>query len=81
MDDGYGWSDRVEMTGVFKEDSRGFNLSIDNPFKRDDYSDMRFTLEIIGVYTANIRQIDFINIDRWTEDLINDFIEAIEANY
>ena len=72
-----GWySDEGEITGVFTEDSNGFRLSFDN-LMDPDY-DETLTIEIIGEAGANIKQIDYINIDEWGKNFITDVEEAFK---
>ena len=75
--DDYGWSDRGEITGVFTEDSKGFTLSFDNLMGTDN--DGILTIEITGEKGANIKQIDYINLDEWDKDLITDIENAFSG--
>ena len=64
-----------ELSGVFKVDENGFSLSIDDPTGTLGQS---FGLEITAQIGApQIKQIDFINIDRWDENLFSDFERAL----
>ena len=62
------YGDELEIGGVFKPSDDGFRLSFDNLFK-DSYSDESLTIEINAKSGARIKQVDFINIDKWDEEL------------
>jgi hypothetical protein len=62
-----GWSDG-EITGVFTYDNDGFRLEFDDLSQNHNES---LTIGIIVQYSAQIRQIEYINLDRWGETLIN----------
>jgi hypothetical protein len=67
------WSNN-EITGNFTASSRNFRLLLDNFFPaQSDY----LAIEISGEFGANIRRIDFINIDRWDEALFDRLEEFI----
>jgi len=65
-----------EITGVFRVNRDGFNLSIDNPFPRNSNEFLEF--EITTQTGVRVRQIDFINMDLWDEDLLYDFEDLID---
>jgi len=60
--------DTYDISGVFTVSGDDFRLSLDNPFS--DFTDESFSLVITGKSGAVIRQIDYINIDRWSDTLI-----------
>ena len=70
----YDYGRTEEISGTLRENSDGFTLSFDNFLDPDN--DESFTLEIEGVKGANIKQIDYINIDKWDEDLIEKLADA-----
>ena len=55
---------------MFLENSRGFTLSFDD-LMAESYYDAYLWLEIKGETGANIRQISYINIDRWDQTLLD----------
>jgi len=67
--------DGGELGGLFTYDRNGFSLIIDNPFPR--HFDQRLDLEITGTTGNQVRNIDFINIDRWTMDMLEDIDDAL----
>jgi len=64
-----------ELEGIFTYDQNGFRLVIDNPLPRT--FDQRLDLEIIGTADNQIRSIDFINIDQWTKEMLEDIDDAL----
>jgi len=63
------YGDTSELTGVLKTEDKGFRLTLDNPYP--DYSDEILTIVISASPGANIKQIDYINIDKWGRDLLD----------
>jgi hypothetical protein len=63
------WGDDNNISGVFTTDGAGFHLSIDNPMP--EYLDSVLTIELIGEPGAEIKQIDYVNIDQWGMSLLN----------
>ena len=74
-EDTYGWQNTGEITGVFREENNGFSLSFDNLM--DTYYGDIFTIDITAEKGAGIKQIDYINIDRWDKALIEEFGDFI----
>ena len=70
----YGGSDYGEISGVLTEDSRGFRLSLDNLMDPDN--DEVLTIEIKGETGANIRQVEYISLDKWELALIDKLEDA-----
>jgi len=73
----YGWSGQTqtgEITGVFKEDTKGFILTFDDLSSYDSDS---LKIEIKAEYGAKIKQIEYINIDKWKES----FLDKLENVY
>ena len=66
-----------EIGGVFTYDGNDFSLMIDNPLSGSGFLNQRLDIEIIGTTENQIRNIDFINIDRWSERLLEDINEAL----
>ena len=64
------YGDESEVSGVFKPSDDGFRLSFDNLFK-DSYSDESLTFEINAKSGARIKQVDFVNVDKWDEEFID----------
>jgi len=69
--------DTAEFRGNLTISGRGFRLLLDDliPYNVDNLS-----IEIIGELGANIRRIDYINIDRWDMALferLGDFIMGL----
>jgi len=61
--------DFYEITGVFTSDDKNFRLALDNLLGDD--SGNKLTVELSGKTGTQIKQIDFINIDKWGETLID----------
>ena len=69
-----------EISGILTYGRNGFRLAIDNPFLRQ--TNTWFDFELIGTTDNQIRSIDFINIDRWTQEMLEEIDEAlIEAGF
>jgi hypothetical protein len=62
-----GWNSG-EITGNFTVSGRGFRFSFDNPFP--SYNAAELTFEIAAEPGAQIKQIDYININRWSDTLV-----------
>ena len=62
------WGDVSEITGAFFTTDNTFSLVFDNLFPED--SDTVLTIEIVTEPGAKIKQIDYINIDKWDQSLI-----------
>jgi len=60
------WNE-YEVTGAFTADDKGFRLELDD-LTGDPY--MYLTIGITAEYGAQIGQIDYINLDKWGESLI-----------
>ena len=65
--------DGGELTGVFKVRGQGFTLGLDNLLSQNE----ALSLEITASPGAQIRDIEFINIDRWGANLIRDLQRAL----
>jgi len=63
------WGSKGEISGVLKIEGEGFRLSVDNPFPRD--SGITLEIEIIVEPGAQIKRIDYINLDKWGDTLLN----------
>jgi len=61
-------SDSIELTGVFTTRGEGFRLSLDDPNARN--AGARFSFAITAEPGAQIKQIDYINLDKWGNTLI-----------
>ena len=62
------WVQTGELSGVFLLDSNGFRLSLDIPIGY--YSSEKLALDIKGEFGADIKQIDFINVDQWDIEVL-----------
>ena len=65
------WDDS-EISGVFKPDDDGFRLTFDN-LNESSYYDEFLKIDIKVKNGAQIKKIDFINIDRWDESFLEKF--------
>jgi len=66
------YGDESEISGVFKPSDDGFRLSFDNLLRESGYYDQSLTIEINAKSGARIKQVDFINIDKWDEELLEE---------
>jgi len=66
-----------EITGIFTYGRSDFRLVIDNPLADGGFLNQRLDFEIVGTTENQIRDIDFINIDLWTEKLFEDIDNAL----
>ena len=62
-----GWSE-MEITGGFTSDDKSFHLELDNLYSSDDEY---LAIEIDVASGAKIKDIEYINVDRWGETLID----------
>ena len=62
------YTESSSISGIYLESSNGFTLSFDLPL--DSYDDETLWLEIKVERGGSIKRIDYINIDRWDEDLL-----------
>ena len=72
-----GWSEG-EITGSFKENDKGFVLEIDN--LSPGYNDY-LSFSIKAQSGAQIRKIDYINLDKWGETLIGKLEDLMYGFY
>jgi len=66
--------DEGEITGAFIEDEKGFRLELDD---LTGDPDTYLTIKITAVNGVEIDSIEFINLDRWGEALIEDLADVI----
>ena len=69
QDDAWWGPQRGEFSGNYIQDNNGFKLSFEIP--SGYYDDDNISIRITGERGANIKQISYINIDKWDWDLIN----------
>ena len=62
------WAIEGELTGELREDANGFTLYLDNALL-DPNDGAILKVEIIGEYGASIKQIEYVNLDRWIEHM------------
>jgi len=74
-DDGWG---KQELSGVFTVEGKGFYLSFDDLLV-SYYTGGRLTLEFWFDPGSQIRQVDFINIDRWDFAILERFVSAFDS--
>ncbi|MCL2152238.1 MAG: hypothetical protein FWH57_04660 [Oscillospiraceae bacterium] len=63
------WGDGGEITGVFTANGQGFRLAFEDLLPPD--SDADLNIELIGEPGASVKQISYINIDKWDRALLN----------
>ena len=64
-----GWSE-TEITGGFTSNDSGFHIKLDDLNPNDDEY---IAFGIDAVYGAKVNEIEYINLDRWGETLIEKF--------
>ena len=55
------------LSGVYREESDGFRLTFDNVM--DSYYNETLSLDIVAQRGSSIKQINYINIDKWDRNL------------
>ena len=69
-----GWSDNG-ITGSFKHDGKSFNLNLDDLLADD--SDSKLIIELSAKPGSEFKEVDFINIDKWGNTLIDTITDLL----
>ena len=70
-----GWLSGAGITGTFTSDDKSFRLAFDNLFSGQ--TDGKLIIDLTAEQGADINTIEFINIDKWGQTLINSILRLL----